>query len=50
MAEIKAFSMKPKHQFIYPNEQNELIVLNQEKEGDNYVNLCLSKLTDELYF
>ena len=32
MVEEKAFLMKPKHQFIYPNEENEFMVPNHEKK------------------
>ena len=31
ITEGKAFFMKPKHQFIYPNRQNEFMVPNHEK-------------------
>ena len=40
--------MKLKHQFIYPNEENEFTIPDQEKNEDNYMNPCLSKLTNEL--
>ena len=46
----KLFLAKPKHWFIYPNEQNEFMVPNHEKNGDCYMNLCLSILTNELLF
>ena len=39
------FLMKPKHQLIYPNEENEFLAPNHEKKGDYYVYLCLSQLT-----
>ena len=32
MVERKAFHMKPKQQFIYPNEQNELMAPNHGKK------------------
>ena len=41
---------KPKHQFIYPNEKNELVVPNHYKKRDYYVNPYLSQLKDELSF
>ena len=44
----KVLLMKPKHQFIYPNEENESVVPNYEKKGDYYVNPSLSQLKDEL--
>ena len=43
-----SFSMKPKHQFVYPNEWNEFTMSNHEKKGDYYVNPCLSQLKNEL--
>ena len=50
MTEGKAFLTKPKHPFTYPNEQKKFIVPNYEKKGDYYMNPCLSKLTNELWF
>ena len=50
MVEGKTFLMKPKHQFIYPNEHNEFMVANHEKKEDYCVNPCLSKLTNKLWF
>ena len=44
MVERKAFHMKPKHQFIYLNKQNEFMVPNPEKKGDYCVNMYLYKL------
>ena len=46
----KVFLMKAKHQFIYPNEQNMLMVPNHEKKEDYYVNPCSSELIDGLQF
>ena len=48
MVEGKGFLMKPKHQFIYPNEENEFMVANCENKRNNYVNPCFSKLTGKL--
>ena len=45
-----SFLMKPKHQFIYPNNKNAFMVPNHEKKVDYYVNLCLPYLMDELWF
>ena len=42
MVEKEGFLMKPKHQFIYPNEQNEFMVPNHSQKRDYYVNLHLS--------
>ena len=36
------FLVKPKHQFIYPNEENQFMVPNHQKKGDYFVNPCLS--------
>ena len=47
IVEKKVFLMKPKHQFIYPNEENVFMVPNREMKGDYNVNLCLSKLENE---
>ena len=44
----KAFLIKPKPQFIYPNKKNEFMVLNHEKKRDYHVNQCLSQLIDKL--
>ena len=44
----EVFLKKPKHQFIYPIEENEFMVPNHEKRGDYYVTPCLSQLTDKL--
>ena len=41
VVEGKAFLMRPKHQFIYPKEENEFTIPNHEKKKDNYRNLCL---------
>ena len=40
--------MKPKNQFIYPNEGNVFMVPNDEKNGGYYANLFLSQLTEKL--
>ena len=40
--------LKPKHQFVYPNKENTLMVPNHEKKGDYYVNQGLPHLIDEL--
>ena len=45
MVEREVFSMKPKHQYHLSQEKNVSMVPNNEKTGDYYVNLCLSKLT-----
>ena len=36
------FLIKPKYQFIYPNEENVFVVPNHEKKGDYYKSPCLS--------
>ena len=41
------FLMKPKHNVIYPNEENVFVVPNHEKKRDNYINPFLSQLIDE---
>ena len=43
-----SFFMKPKHQFIYPNEEDEFVVPNHEKKRDFFANPSLSQLTYEL--
>ena len=35
---------------IYPNEENVFMAPNREKNGDYYVNPCLSQLKNELRF
>ena len=50
MVGSEVFLMRPKGQFIYPNEENVFMVPNHEKKGDYYVNPCLSQLTYELWF
>ena len=40
MVESEVFLMKPKNQFIYPKEKNVLMVPNNEKKRDYYVNPC----------
>ena len=35
---------------IYPNEENMVMVPNHEKNGDYYVNPCLSQSKDKLQF
>ena len=46
--EREAFLMKPKINVIHPKGENEFIVPNIKKNGDYYVNPCLSQLTNEL--
>ena len=48
--EREVFPMKPKHQNIYPNEDNVIMVPNHEKNRDYYVNPRLYQLKDELEF
>ena len=48
MAQKEVFLMKLKHQLIYHNELNNFVVPNQQKNGDYYVNSCLSQLKNEL--
>ena len=50
MAIREVFLMKPKHNIIYPNEENVFMMPNHEKKGDYYMNSCLSKSKDELQF
>ena len=38
--------MKPKHQFIFPNGENEFVVPNHYNKGDYYVNKCFLKLVE----
>ena len=47
MVEKDAFLMKPKPQIIYLDEENAFMVPNHEKKGDDFVNPCLLKLTNE---
>ena len=42
LGKIKAFLVKPKHEYDSPNEDNKFIVPIQEKKGDYYENPCLS--------
>ena len=42
--------MKPKHQFIYKNEENKFMVPNYEKKWGYGVNMSLFQLTDEIWF
>ena len=46
----QVFLMEPKHQFIYHNKENELVVPSQKKKGDYYLNPWLSQLKDESQF
>ena len=46
----KAFTMKPNINIINPNEENVFMIPNHEKNGDYYVNPCLSQLKYELQF
>ena len=48
MVEKEVFLIKPKHQFIYPNGENEFVWPNHENKGDYYMNPCLSQLENEL--
>ena len=48
MVGSQVFLVKLEHQFIYPNEENEYIVANEEKKKDYCVNPCLSQLINEL--
>ena len=50
MVGCEVILMKPKYQFIYPIEKNEFMVPNNEKEGDYYMNPCLSQLINEPWF
>ena len=42
LVEREVFLMKPKHQFIYPDEKNEFMMPNHEKKEDHFVNPHLS--------
>ena len=42
MVGSEVFPIKEKHQFIYPNEENEFMVANHEKKEDYYMNPYLS--------
>ena len=48
--EEKLFLWNQSINVIYPNEENEFMIHNHAKKGDYYVNLCLSKLTNEFWF
>ena len=48
MAEKDVFLMKPKHQYIYPNEENVFTAPNHEMNGDYDANPCLSQLENKL--
>ena len=48
MVGSELFFMKPKHQFMYPNEEIEFGGAQPLKKWDYYVNPCLSQLNDEL--
>ena len=48
--EIKAFLPKPKHQNVYPNEKNMLIVSNHKKNLDYHENQGLPHFLDERWF
>ena len=50
IVESEVFLIKPKHQFIYPNEENKFMVPNHEKKEDYYMNPYLSQLTYKLWF
>ena len=50
MVGSELFPIKPKHQFIYPNEKNEFMVANHENKGDYCMNPYLSQAMDELWF
>ena len=50
VVEKQVFLMKPKHQNIYPNEENVIMVPNLEKNRDYYVNSRLSQLKGKLQF
>ena len=47
MVGCEVFLMKPKGQFLYPNEWNEFVVPNHYKKGDYYLNPGLSQLKNE---
>ena len=47
MGETKFFLGNQSINVIYPDEENEFMVPNQEKKEDYYVNPCLSQLKDE---
>ena len=42
MVGTDVFPMKPMHQFIYPNEENDFMAPDHENNGDYYANPCLS--------
>ena len=48
IVEREVVLMKPKHQFISLNEENEFMVPNLEKKRNFYLNPYLSALKDEL--
>ena len=48
--EEKLFLWNQNINVSYPNEENKVMIPNHEKEGDYYVNLCSSQLTNELWF
>ena len=37
IVEVEVFLLKPKHQIIYPNKENAVMVPNHEKKGDYYL-------------
>ena len=39
--------MKPEPQIIYPDEEIAFMVPNNEKKGDDFMNPCLLKSTNE---
>ena len=48
MGEKKAFLGKPKRQYMYPNEENMIVVPNNKKNGDYYEKHSLTHLIDKL--
>ena len=50
MVEREVFLTMPKHQNVYPNKKNVIMVSNLEKNGDYYVNPRLSQLKNKLEF
>ena len=47
---VKFFLWSRTINIIYPNEENVLMLPNNEKKGDYYMNPYLSQLTDEIWF
>ena len=47
MVGSEVFLKEPKHQFIYPNEDDVFVALDHETKRNYYVNPCLSQLKDD---